>query len=140
MLQIVFHTAINNYGLLKDEVSNHEEATEPKQYSSYQSSRLHNPSHSYRRTGCRAYRMEAIDAHTRARRSKPRLVHECSLSLQGTEVTKCTVLKKKKLCFLTLQCFCAYILVLRKNSKYFPIQHRQIPFCNADTKAIFYLT
>jgi len=35
MLDLVFHPAINNDGLLKDKINNHEEATEPKQYNSY---------------------------------------------------------------------------------------------------------
>ena len=80
MLDPVFHPAVNNYGLLKDKVSIYEAAAERKQYSSFQSSGLHNPSHSYRGTGCTVYRMKAIDDQTRVRPSKPHLVHECSLN------------------------------------------------------------
>jgi hypothetical protein len=41
----------------------------------------------------------------------------------------------RNLCFLTLRCFCTYILVLRQNSEYAPIYHWQIPFCKGVMKA-----
>jgi len=40
MLDLVFHPAVNNYGLLKDKVGNHEEVREPKQYSPYYISKI----------------------------------------------------------------------------------------------------